>query len=249
LNRRRLITLVTLALAGACSDSIHLGEEAPAWSADFETGNTTQWTLDGNGQQLSSSGGKLVLVGNPVHGGRWAMQTSISPTNNRPSFARLTRARVPQDAYFSLWAYIPARYTIDIYWNLFEFQGRTDPANPDSWSAMWSLNLHHESPGAGAGGDMLWYVYDRMRQRGLKPSTPMAAPVGSWFEIRAFVHQATDNTGRISFWIDGSPLVQAVDISTVPSPGMLWSIGSASSGISKAPAEVFFDDAAIVLPP
>jgi predicted phosphoadenosine phosphosulfate sulfurtransferase len=71
------------------------------------------------------------------------------------------------------------------------------------------------------------------------------APIQRWFLVEAFMHQATDNTGRIAFWIDGAPLVDVSGVSTVLSPWLSWDVGGAASNITQQPAEIYLDDAAI----
>jgi hypothetical protein len=148
---------------------------------------------------------------------------------------------LPNDAYFRVWMYIPQRYTIGLYWNVFEFQGRDNPADPASYGYLWSLDLKQAS-----NGDMSWYLFDDKRKRNV-PTTTMVAPIGRWFLVEAFMHQATDNSGRVTFWIDGNLLVDVTGVSTVPSMWLSWNVGGSASNITEQPAEIFLDDAAITL--
>jgi hypothetical protein len=68
------------------------------------------------------------------------------------------------------------------------------------------------------------------------------------------MHQAMDNTGRVTFWIDGTLLVDVSGVSTVPSSWLSWNVGGSASNmnvggsasnITQQPAELFLDDAAI----
>jgi hypothetical protein len=59
------------------------------------------------------------------------------------------------------------------------------------------------------------------------------------------MHQATDNTGRVTFSIDGVQFADVKDVSTVPSAWLSWVVGGVSPSITEQPAELFLDDAAI----
>jgi hypothetical protein len=230
---------------GACSDQIDLGTDSRYWFADFETGNLSQWQEeDGSGTsaggQLSTLDAQLGVVSSPApHGGRFAAESAIFAAG-RQSYARLFRAgNLPNDAYFRVWMYIPARYTIKQYWNVFEFQGRSDPANPGSYVYLWSLDLQASN------GEMSWYLFDDQRAVQYNPTVTTVAPIGRWFLVEAFMHQATDNSGRVTFWIDGNLLVDVTGVSTVPTMWLSWNVGGSASNITEQPAKIFLDDAEI----
>jgi predicted phosphoadenosine phosphosulfate sulfurtransferase len=73
----------------------------------------------------------------------------------------------------------------------------------------------------------------------------MVAPIGRWFLVEAFMHQAMDNSGQVTFWIDGALLVDVTGVSTVPTMWLSWNVGGSASNIAEPPAEIFLDDAAI----
>jgi hypothetical protein len=242
----RLFAVAVLLGLAACSDQIHLGTEPPYWSADTETGDLSQWAEgapNAGGPPVLSANAQLTVVTSPTHSGKFAVRSAIFATG-KTEYARLYRwgnpPNLPNDAYFRIWMWIPERYTIGVYWNVFEFQGRSDAASPNSLTLLWSLDLEQA-----ANGDMSWYLFDDLRQSKHLPSIPTVAPIQRWFLVEAFMHQATDNTGRIAFWIDGAPLVDVSGVSTVLSPWLSWDVGGAASNITQQPAEIYLDDAAI----
>lgn len=246
---------MTLLVLGACSDQIHLGSDPPYWSADFETGDLSQWTEGGTdggasaGGQIVSSDAQLSVVATPTHSGQYAALSAIFAANGT-SYARLYRwGSLPNDAYYRVWMYIPQNYTMPVpgrgsteqYWNVFEFQGRTDPADSATYVYLWSLDLEQASNGV----DMSWYLYDTPHAHKYIPTTTAVAPIGRWFLVEAFMHQATDNTGHVTFWVDGKPLVDVSGVSTVPTMWLSWNVGGSASYITQQPAEIFLDDAEI----
>ena len=230
-----------LLLSVGCQGSAYLGLEPPEWKADLETGDFSQWSQDGNGGTFTSDNAVLGLVTAPVHGGRYAMRSSINADGNL-SYARAFRQdNLPAQAFYGVWFYIPEDYTVTgTYWNLFEFSGRNNSSNPNTAIAVWSLNLHQ-----GADGESVWYVWDGLRSQEVNPATPVSPPIGRWFHVLAFIEQATDQTGRAAFWIDDVPFVDQRGVSTVPSDWMSWAIGSVSVDIAQNPADLYIDDAMI----
>jgi hypothetical protein len=237
------LAAATLTALAACSDQIDLGTEPPYWSADHETGDLSQWIEGGasaGGPPVVSANAQLTVVTSPTHSGKFAVRSAIFATGKN-EYTRLYRwGNLPNDAYFKVWMWIPARYTIGQYWNVFEFQGRADPANPTTLRYLWSLNLEQAST-----GEMSWYLFDDVRLRRYLPSATTVAPVGRWFLVEAFLHQATDNTGRIAFWVDGVPLIEVDGVSTMLSAWLSWDVGGSAPDITQQPAEIYLDDAAI----
>jgi hypothetical protein len=231
------LAAITLLVLG-CSDQAFLGIEPPWWKADHETDDFSQWQQDKAGGTSVSRDGTLTIVETPVHSGHYAVKSSVGTGN--PSHARLYRQdNLPVEGYYSAWFYIPTPYAVGQFWNIFEFSGRTDPTNANTGVAVWSLDLRQQST-----GELLWYVYDDAGSRELKPSNPVVAPIGRWFRIQAFVRQAIDRTGRVTFWIDGALFIDQSAVSTVPSNWMSWSLGSAA-GQMPQPADLYVDDAEI----
>lgn len=222
-----------------CSDRIPLGVEPSLWMADHESGDFSQWKENGNGGIFTAGDGVLTVVEDPAHGGHYAVKSSIS-NNGDLSLARLYRQDpLPAEATYSVWLYIPKVYTVGNYWNVFEFSGRRDPANSDTDIALWSLDLRKDPD-----NQLAWYVYDGIGAQELMPVEPLKAPLGRWFRVTAFLRQATDKTGQVTFWIDDKLFVDESGISTIPSQWMSWSVGSVAGSMPQ-PADLFLDDAMI----
>jgi hypothetical protein len=230
-------------LLQGCSEQLPLGVEPSLWMADHETGDFSQWKEGEDGAAFTSSDGTLTLVDKPVHSGRYAVKSSISNTNS-PSLARLYRqGDLPEEAYYSTWFYIPQVYSVGDYWNVFEFSGRRDASNANTDLALWSLDLRKDPD-----NQLEWYVYDKMGAQELLPIEPLKAPLGRWFQVTAFLRQATDQTGQLRFWIDGKLFIDQTGLATVPSQWMSWSVGSVA-GHMPQPADLFLDDAMISAQP
>lgn len=234
------LALAALALA-ACTGRIHLGTEPPFWAADHETGDLSQWTMGDADAGISMDFGGIVTVeGDYAHSGSSAVRATIATTNGLSS-ARLNRRDVPQDASLRAWFYIPRRYTVIGYWDLFELQGLADPTSQSTPETLWSVCLRD-----GGSTEMTWYLWDNIHALEHSPVVPLAAPIGRWFQIEAYVHQATNDSGRITVWIDGTKLADVSGVATVPAMWLGWSIGSTSNAIAEQSVELYLDDATII---
>jgi hypothetical protein len=233
-----LAGLATLFSLG-CSAEIPLGAEPSLWMADHETGDLSQWKEGGTGDTFVSSDGSLSIVESPVHGGRYAVKSSISSTKS-PSLARLFRqSNLPAEAYYSVWFYIPQLYAVGQWWNVFEFSGRWEQNNSNTGVALWSLDLRQES-----NDRLVWYVYDKLGERELTAELATVASLGRWVQVTAFVRQATDKTGQVTFWIDDQLLIDERGLATLPSDWMSWAVGNVAEGMPQA-ADLYLDDAMI----
>jgi len=61
------------------------------------------------------------------------------------------------------------------------------------------------------------------------------------------MHQATDNSGRVTFWIDGNLLVDVTGVSTVPTMWLSWNVGGSASHHPSTARDLFSTTAAITL--
>jgi len=119
----------------------------------------------------------------PVYSGRGSCRTMLLP----------------------VWMYIPQNYTIVCIGTLFEFQGTRQSCGPQHLSVPVEPR-----PGASPEPAICpGYLYDDVRLKNYPPATTTVAPIGRWFLVEAFMHQATDNSGRVTF---GSTAICLVDV-------------------------------------
>jgi hypothetical protein len=94
------------------------------------------------------------------------------------------------------------------------------------------------------GGGMSLRLYDhRTGDRPLDVVAP-AVPIGAWFQLEAFYRAAPDRTGRVTYFLNGAPIVD-VQGPTAPTPWVEWEACSIGEGLDPAPAVLFIDDAAV----
>jgi hypothetical protein len=218
------------------------------WSADSETGDLSQWyypsvRADGNegGGLFNSGTANTVASQDQAHSGRWSMKMTIdTPPESGTRLFRWLEPHTHSNLTYSAWFYIPQRYAVTNYWNIFQWKskvsstGRVDP--------FFVLNVGNRSDGT-------MYLYLRNWQKGQSYiQTLKNVPVGQWFNVTANYVCAGDNTGRVTFWQDGTLLFDLQNVQTRYSNGdCQWSIDNYSDGLQPSHATIYTDDAQIVL--
>ena len=75
----------------------------------------------------------------------------------------------------------------------------------------------------------------------------MPFPVGRWVQMEVFMRKSTNQTGRITLWMDDVQLLDLNNISTGKTNWVEWSVGVSSTDVRPPPGTVYIDDAAISL--
>lgn len=241
-----ILVLVALSAAALVGGTAGLGAGAntgrqpvrPLWRANHETGNLSQWWSADGGGEFDSGNADTVVSPKKPHTGRYSAQMTLS-TNS--SGTRLFRWREPErrsSAYFSAWYYLPRRYVVDQWWNIFQFKSesedrtRTDP--------FWVVNVGNRDRGG-------MFLYLRDERAGRTYSQRLKNfPARRWVHLEAFLRQSSSATGRLVLWQNGAKLFDLRGITTnFPGGAQHWSVNNYGDGIRPTPATIFVDDAAI----
>jgi Polysaccharide lyase len=230
------------------------------WSADMETGNLTQWTVasivNGSTQGGSYDSGNCSRPSNGVstdvaHSGRYSMKVTIDTANRTESGCRQFRHAESVSGntyYYGGWYYLPARYDGIDYWNVFQFKSETSSLN----DPFWVLDLMPRSDGA-LHLKLRWkgtvsgpYSSDTSTGTKYYDQNALTVPVGRWFHVEAYLKQASDYSGRLTIWQDGTQLYDMVNVKTkYPGGDQRWSVNNYSNGVSPNPTSLYLDDATI----
>jgi hypothetical protein len=231
------LLLILVTLSSACTSD---ASGTVLWSSGFESGDLSEWTR-GNGGGVENSGTGTVSVSTDVaHSGRYSGKLAIANATNQTQAARLFRwgesENSPQ-AYYSVWYYFPREYSGMIWWNVFQWKSKLSSTVNDP---LWILNVDTRSDGS-----MYFYLYDWINRRAYSQRV-MNIPVGRWFQVEAYYQQATDNTGRVTFWQDGTQIFDLSGIVTKrPGDEIDWSVTNYTDNIDPPDAVIYVDDAAI----
>lgn len=236
----------TLALAAAPQTGV--GAANILWSAGLETGDLSEWSINGGGPFISGSGRASVAT-RPVHSGRYSMRLTISHADGtRGNQAiRMFRYRLiegsllPREAYYSVWMYFPVRGRPRVFWDLIQWKtkltsGRVDP--------VFVLNVTN----VGTAGRMHFYLFDSVRRRTVATSR-VPIPVRRWVQIETYYRWSSGPTGRVVVYQDGRRIVQARRVVTELRSRNInarqWSVNNYSDDIQPSTYALFVNDAAI----
>ncbi|HEY6475975.1 MAG TPA: heparin lyase I family protein [Polyangia bacterium] len=233
---------------GACDRRVDLGEigdgaSSLLWSATFEPGNLSEWMGDGHGG-LFNENINIALVPSTTttiaHGGHYAGLVTLSPTAGMTSTNYLFRnAPTPTAAYYSAWFYIPSSVTVGTWLSLTHFRG-SQTGDGNNLSAIWDVNLYPLPDGSLAA-----QLFDYAGQKNTRQPTPVPVLFDTWVQFEVHFVKATDATGRIEVYQDGTLILERVGLATVTNDWLQWDAGGACDALSSSPATVYLDDATI----
>jgi hypothetical protein len=232
----------------ACRQNADLGEIGDGsanllWGATFESGDLSEWTSDGNGGTRSEAAPAAPTVtGQIAHSGRYAGVATIAPTMSMDSLSYFYRRQPsPREAYYSAWVFIPSSLTVGSWLSIFHFRGSSD-GDPTNLTGIWDVNLYTLPT-----GDLAAQLGDFVNTFNVRQPLPVAVPRDTWVHFDVFFRKASDLTGRVAVWQDGTLILERAGVVTALSPLVVWEVGAGSDDLEPAPAPVFVDDLTITL--
>ncbi len=239
------IVLLAAATGVGCGPRLDVGSDL-LWTALFEGGTFDEWTADGSGNAQSfPEGGNLIEVSNVrVHHGAYAAKLTVEAVpGGAQGSAALTRTGdpLPVEGYYSAWYYLPRSVSVSVnvgrYWVIFKFR-QQDQGTVGELFDLDLINLD--------AGEMSLQLYDHRRTAvvPLDVANPVV-PVGQWFQIEAYYRNAQDDTGRLTFWLDGRPIVELANQPMAPTPFVEWNACSIGADLTPSTAEIYVDDCAV----
>jgi hypothetical protein len=241
-----LIVGVALLSTVACNSNVYLGAVGDGsanvlWSATFEPGDLSEWTLGGGGGAylLNSAAGPAV-TSEAAHGGRYAGKLSVNPALGMMSETYLFRdsPSVPE-AYYSAWFYIPSTIQVVTWLSIIHFNASMT-GDGRNVSPTWDVNLY--TP---ATGGLVAHLYSFVTQTNLEQTAPVQIPRDRWVHFEVLLRKATTATGRVAVWQDDAQILSLDGVVTTPNDWLQWNVGSASTDVVPSPAAIYVDDAAI----
>ena len=125
---------------------------------------------------------------------------------------------------------------------IFKFRLRTNADDESTTTEFYDLDLVNRSP-----GQMSLILYNhRTAVHEIPLDVPHpSVPVGTWFQIESFYRNAQDNTGRLTFWLDGQQIIDINGQAMAPTPWIEWEVCSIGEDLSPSPAVLYIDDCAL----
>lgn len=232
----------------------------PLWVARHEAGNLNEWTAGGMGP----TGGSIDLTGNGrayatqarAHGGTWSAGLVITTTQRgQPHAVRMTREKEDHhnnDLYYSTWYYIPSGITSPWWWNVWQWKSRYHPdATQHGMIPNFVAGVYNAQ---GGGLRFLFHYYCNhtpLTQCTGSPVSGPAVPTGQWFHMEGWIHKATNNTGHVKMWLDGTQVLDLPNVMTDwgGSYGFIshqWTVNNYADDLNgNQPTTIWIDDGII----
>ncbi|MEP6654067.1 MAG: hypothetical protein ABJA82_11960 [Myxococcales bacterium] len=233
--------LAGLALSG-CGGGLDVGSDL-LWTARHEVGDLSEWTaLPGGGTEVVAPSA-VEISSTQVHQGRFGAKLTITAgANDGQQTTALGRAGgLPREAYYSAWYYLPQAVAVRTFWVIMKFRIRNVPDNPGTVGELYDLDLYNLP-----GGEMSLRLYDH--RTGMNPTLDVTDPIvpsERWFQVEAFYRNAQDSTGRLTYWLDGTKIVDIQGMAMAPNSWVGWQACSVGRDLVPATAVLYVDDAAI----
>jgi hypothetical protein len=239
------IALGCPALGASCGPDLGVGSDV-LWSATFESNSFSEWAaVPGRGAESFPEAGDSIVVSNDrardgAYSVKMTIDTSVVGEQQNTLLSRV--GDLPVEGYYSAWYYLPSAVTVGTYWVIFKFRLRTDASVEATTTEFYDLDLVNSSP-----GQMSLVLYNHLSQVHEIPlDVPHpAVPIGSWFQIESFYRNAQDNTGRITFWLDGQQIIDINGQAMAPTPWIEWEVCSIGEDVLPSPAVIYVDDCAL----
>jgi hypothetical protein len=229
-----------LVLAGACAPRLELGSEI-LWSARHETGDLSEWLVDGKGGSAAEAPDTSIAVSTDfAHSGTHSVKLANGAVSSYESVRLWREDSYPVQAYYSAWYYLPRAYQTTGDWTILQVRNPV-AGDPTTISLLLDVDLRSLP-----GGDLILTIYDH-RQAYLRSPTPdpaIVVPVGAWFQIEIFFDNEAGGAGRFSLWLDGQ-LGYDIQRPFGLDPTVYFSPCSVSEDLSPTASVIYVDDAAV----
>jgi hypothetical protein len=244
--RAAALAAVAAALAGTgCGAELDVGSNV-LWSARHEGNSFEEWSsVPGRGAVAFPTANIIEVSSERAHGGRYAAKLTIDAgASGAQQNALLSRAGgLPKEAYYSAWYYLPRSVTVGAFWVIFKFRLRGTADDSSTEDEFYDLDLFGL-----ASGEMTVLLYDHRTAHNLPLDVPdPVIPVGAWFQVEAFYRNTNDNTGHLTYWVDGKQIIDIADQPMAPTPWIEWDACSIGENLTPSPAVLFIDDCAVSL--
>lgn len=264
LTRARLGSIVaSVSVLAACAPKINVGEwqcaaasagaggasQGPAatdklpipWSDGFEDGFCGY--LGESAPGYCYGDGAYALVTEPHRPtGRLAAEFKVIGDGEQQTRC-VRQGEFPASAFYGAYYFIPQALDTPKdnqkpVWNLFHFAGE---ATPDA--RLWDVSLVPSSQP----GDWELIVWDPVVGETYRAAAAArkAVPIGSWFHIELFLKRASDSTGQIALYQNGSLLFERKNLKSDTSKFSQWYVGDFAVGVTPVDSHLFVDDVSI----
>jgi hypothetical protein len=208
------------------------------WSTGFEDGFCGY--LAGGGSCYSTGSATYKIVDAPVHSGHYAAAFNVvgDGTSTSTDSRCFREGSLPQQAYYGAWYCFPTHATNTGLWNLVHFQGGDARGQP--LHGLWDISVLNNDTGG-----LRLIVFDFLDGSTHDTTGAPAVPIGSWFHIQMFLKRASDATGEVNVFQNGTSLLHLTNLVTDDSTFGQWYVGNLATNLNPAESTLYVDDVGI----
>lgn len=215
------------------------------WATGFEDGFCDYLRAGGYCYDNPADSAWHELVDTPVRSGRRAAAFGV--TAGRDTHTRCyLEGKLPAQAYYSAWYFVPKVHKVNDIWNLIHFQAQRQlRRSPGGFETLWDVlienndtgGLHLVVKGRSVVEGEYWQV----------PGETPTIPIGEWFHIELYLKLASDSTGEIALYQNGKLYLQKTELKTDFDDSMLgqWYVGNLAYALDPPQSTVYVDDVSV----
>lgn len=232
-------------VAGGGAGSIEALKTIPVdWSTGFEDGFCDYYIAGGNcyshPKNTVSAIFETVDGQEQVHTGRHAAAFTVEAGQDVHTRCYL-EGKLPKQATYGAWYYIPLLAQTSGNWNLLHFQVHRQSNPAGVLDNLWDISVENN-----AAGGLRLRVWGPTALGKVQAQFP-SIPIGKWFHIEMFLKLAADETGEIAVYQDGTRYASASGIVTdySDSDWGQWYVGNLAEDLEPPRSTVYVDDVSV----
>ena len=238
-----LLAFALATLVAGCG-RIDVGSDL-LWTSRFETADFSEWTsqMGGQTEAFPAPPNTIAISNANAHTGSFSAALTISagPDGTQESAALARAGDLPGEAYYSAWYYLPHSVQVGTFWVLFKFRERSNAADASTAAERYDMDL-----ATLPSGEMTLQLYDHSTSANIPLDvTDPLVPVEQWFQLEAFYRPANDDTGRLTYWLNGQQVVDIAGKPTSPTTWAEWDACSIGENLTPQTVTIYIDDCAI----
>jgi hypothetical protein len=216
------------------------------WRANHEYRTTGEWwSPEPPGVEGNNCGGEYddAPAGSAIAGvaqnGQYGLVMRVPDLNTGASIGtrlfRWCEAQQHDALYYSAWYYIPQRVVVNYWWGIMEWK------SPGSFNHKFMLIVRNRPDGA------MYLTLERGMDSGggAWGQSVRDLPVARWVHVEAYYKKATDASGRVTVWQDGTQILDLADVATANSADLRWAVINYGQQTIPSDVTIGVDGAAI----
>lgn len=212
------------------------------WHSSFEDGFCGY--SDARGFCYSDANAKLEIVTAPARTGRRAASFTVDTTSPDARQARCVReGRLPKDAIYGAWFFVPSGHESDGNWNLMHFQGESE-TNP----LEGLLDLSLETTDDGRLIPTLPLYAGDPANNNQPPSTleEVSLPYDEWFSLDVRLLRDSEGAGIAAVYFNGKLAIERANVVTDrDSVWGQWYVGNLATELNPPQSTIYVDDVSV----